>query len=104
MNLYLNCYVPPSIDRTQPLVSPIFATPSSFPSSVTILSGGADILTAEAHAFANKLAGERDVVYFEAPGQGHAWDKVAWHGTEGGKLKDEAYAIVVERLGKVLLN
>lgn len=38
------------------------------------------------------------VVWWEAKGQGHAWDKLTNPGSEPEKLKDEAYELVIGRL------
>jgi acetyl esterase/lipase len=43
------------------------------------------------------------VVWWQAPGQGHAWDKMVKAGSEPERLRDEAYAIAVDRLRKALL-
>ncbi|PWN43476.1 hypothetical protein IE81DRAFT_288556 [Ceraceosorus guamensis] len=97
------CYLPPPQKRDDPLVSPIYASTQAFPSSTTIITCQGDSLAREARNLAKKLeeAG-RDVVHYEAKGQGHNWDKMVKEGTEPAKLRDEAYELAMNRLQKAL--
>lgn len=45
---------------------------------------------------------EHGVLWWEAKGQGHAWDKMAPKGSEAGKLVAEAYELVAVRLREAL--
>lgn len=59
-------------DRTSPSISPYYADASDFPRSVTIITCEKDSLRQEGYALYSKLAeaGHKDVVHFEAKGQG----------------------------------
>lgn len=104
------CYVPISRvkDRTQPLISSLYADPSDFPASVTILTAEQDSLAREGRKLADKL--ERSstfkgsILHWEAPGQGHNWDKMTKQGSEPAKMKDEAYALTVKRIRDAFAN
>lgn len=99
-----NCYIPIETvkDRKQPLISPLFADPASFPASVTILTCQQDSLAREGRRLAELLESSTtfsgSIVHWEAPGQGHAWDKMTKEGTYPAKLKDEAYALAIRRI------
>ncbi|KAJ9477132.1 Abhydrolase_3 domain-containing protein [Pseudozyma hubeiensis] len=103
-NILYRLYVPIEKvkDRKQPLISPLYADPASFPSSVTIVTAEQDSLAREARKLADKLGSSSTfrgtVVHWEAPGQGHNWDKMTKQGTEPEKLKDEAYSLTVRRI------
>ncbi|PWZ03057.1 alpha/beta-hydrolase [Testicularia cyperi] len=98
------CYVPLSVvkDRAQPLISPLYAKPSSFPSSVTILTAEQDSLCREGTQMVERLqqSGEYhgSVLLWEAKGQGHNWDKMTKPGSKPAKMRDEAYQLVVKRI------
>ena len=98
------CYVPiESVkDRKQPLISPLFADPASFPPSVTILTAEQDSLAREGRKLADRLqdspAYQGSILHWEAQGQGHNWDKMTQQGSQPEKLKDEAYALTVRRM------
>lgn len=98
------CYVPIDKvkDRKQPLISPLYAEPSSFPASVTIITCEMDSLAREGRKLAERLESSPEfkgsVVHWEAPGQGHNWDKMTKEGSEPAKMKDEAYHLSVKRI------
>lgn len=99
-----NCYVPIERvkDRKQPLISPLYADPASYPPSVTILTAEQDSLAREGRKLADKLDASSkfkgSVVHWEAQGQGHNWDKMTKSGSQSEKLKHEAYALTVRRI------
>ena len=98
------CYVPLDKvkDRTQPLISPFFADPSTFPASVTIITAEQDSLAREGRKLADKLETSSvfkgSITHWEAQGQGHNWDKMTKKGTYPEQLKDEAYALTIRRI------
>ncbi|SPO19647.1 uncharacterized protein UTRI_00020_B [Ustilago trichophora] len=98
------CYVPIEKvkDRKQPLISPLFADPASFPPSVTILTAEQDSLAREARKLADRLdsspAYKGSILHWEAQGQGHNWDKMTKQGTRPEKMKDEAYSLTLRRI------
>ncbi|CBQ67401.1 conserved hypothetical protein [Sporisorium reilianum SRZ2] len=98
------CYVPIEKvkDRKQPLISPFFADPDTFPSSVTIITAEQDSLAREGRKLADKLdtssTFKGSIVPWEARGQGHNWDKMTKANSEPEQLKDEAYALTLRRI------
>ncbi|PWN51785.1 alpha/beta-hydrolase [Violaceomyces palustris] len=115
-NLFYSSYIPSSVapDRKDPAISPLYATPSSFPPSVTVITCEKDSLAREGGHLIGKLRGrwapegsepnsaevyKGDSLLWTAKGQGHGWDKMVREGTEPARLKDEAYALTVKRLG-----
>uniref|UniRef100_V5GUS7 Alpha/beta hydrolase fold-3 domain-containing protein n=1 Tax=Kalmanozyma brasiliensis (strain GHG001) TaxID=1365824 RepID=V5GUS7_KALBG len=91
-----HCYVPIETvkDRKQPLISPLYADPGSYPLSVTIITAEQDSLAREGRKLADKLLNtskfKGSITHWEAPGQGHNWDKMTKKGSEPARLKDEA--------------
>ncbi|EPQ31900.1 uncharacterized protein PFL1_00099 [Pseudozyma flocculosa PF-1] len=114
------CYVPAHLapDRKDPNISPLYAAPSSFPPSVTIINCERDSLAREAAQLAERLHkactggdGDRDrdgdgdgdrydgdVTLWTAQGQGHNWDKMTKQDSEPAKMRDEAYRLAVRRI------
>ncbi|TKY90042.1 hypothetical protein EX895_000040 [Sporisorium graminicola] len=98
------CYVPIEKvkDRKQPFISPFFADPETFPSSITIITAEQDALAREGRKLADKLdrssAFKGSIVHWEARGQGHNWDKMTKANSEPEQLKDEAYALTLRRI------
>jgi len=93
------CYVPVGQDKTDPRLSPFFASPAAFPPSITIVSLSGDRLGQESKDLAIKLqeAG-KDCVLFECEGQGHAFDKSRLKkGSKPAELREEMYQLVVDR-------
>ncbi|MCJ1441739.1 MAG: hypothetical protein MMC23_002231 [Stictis urceolatum] len=97
---FYNCYLVAGQDRADPRVSPIYADPRRFPGSVTIVTCGSDSLLKEARELGEILRGVgKDVVEFEARGQGHAWDlAVKERESEAGVLRDQAYELAARRV------
>ncbi|SNX81327.1 uncharacterized protein MEPE_00032 [Melanopsichium pennsylvanicum] len=104
------CYVPIDKvkDRKQPLISPLYADPASFPPSVTIITAELDSLAREGRKLADKLDSSANfkgsVLHWEAQGQGHNWDKMTQHGSNNEKLKDEAYLLAIRRIRDSFAN
>lgn len=102
--LLYRLYVPIDVvkDRKQPWISPLYADPASFPSSVTIITAEQDSLAREGRKLADKLGSSSaftgSVVHWEAQGQGHNWDKMTKQGSQPEKLKEEAYELTVRRI------
>ena len=84
--------------RSDPGISPLEAQPANFPPA-TIITCSKDSLAREASMLVVKLTGEaRDVVHWEAEGQGHDWDHMSKEGTHPAALKWQAYELVANRL------
>lgn len=99
--LFDECYIPPTVDKKDPLVSPSFASADSFPKNVLFITAACDNLCLEAEALAAKIeaaGGERNVVRRRMEKCGHAWDKMAKPGTVQEQAKDEAYAMAIDML------
>ncbi|KAI0031735.1 Alpha/Beta hydrolase protein [Vararia minispora EC-137] len=93
--------IPPGDDkptRADPRISPLSAKAGNFPPA-TIITASQDSLQREAVQLVDKLKGEgKDVVHWEAPGQGHGWNLSAKDNTEPGKLRLQAYELTRDRL------
>lgn len=114
------CYVPTaqSTPRTNSFISPINAPSDRFPYSVTIVTCEGDSLAREGKQLADKIQKERGagrvekfqgesstdgVLWWEAQGQGHAWDKMCKDGSGPAQKRDYSYALAVDRLRAALL-
>ncbi|PWN34428.1 alpha/beta-hydrolase, partial [Meira miltonrushii] len=106
-NFFYSCYVPTDKqtgkDPTYPLrsssvISPLYANADEFPQSVSIITCSGDSLAREGRQMAEHIVAGHGVVWWEAKGQGHAWDKLTKPGSEPEKLKEEAYELVIGRL------
>lgn len=100
--LFYNCYLPPPIDRSNPRVSALYASPESFPPSVTLITCTGCALARESNKLGEKLKDTCEVVSYAAEGQGHAWDKYTKEGSKGRQYKDEAYELVAKQLKAAL--
>lgn len=115
------CYAPlsQSTPRSSPLISPIRASEDCFPPSVTIITCQADSLAREAQQTARNIQHARQatspsseafcdetatngVLWWEAEGQGHNWDKMCKTGSLAAQKRDYAYALTAERLKAAL--
>ena len=95
------CYIPLTMDKKNPLISPSFASAEAFPQSLLFITAACDNLCLEAEALAAKIKdadGSRNVVAMRMEKCVHAWDKSAKPGTIQEKAKDEAYALAIEML------
>ncbi|KAI1325201.1 Alpha/Beta hydrolase protein [Xylariaceae sp. FL0255] len=98
-DLFRRCYVPdpsPSA-RKDPLVSPAYADPTSFPDNVVILTSGWDPLALEANDLAAKLDdGKRKVVHRVLDNVPHIFDKGCKEDSNAWRQRDIAYGVAVE--------
>lgn len=84
--------------RSDPGISPLYRLPEYFPPA-TIITAEMDSLAREATALAEKLSkAGKNVVLWEAKGQGHGWDHEAKENTEPAKVKWKAYELARDRL------
>lgn len=86
-------------DRFNPKCSPILLEASTFPKTVFVTTGNADLLFPEGKAFIQKLKedGHQDAVFLEIDGEGHAWEKRP-NCKESQEKKEEALAGYVEAI------
>lgn len=99
---FYSCYLPSSQSRSHPTISPLFASPDSFPPS-TIITCEGDSLAREGDALVRRLMENgNDVVGWQAKGQGHSWDKMTKAKTEPDRLRLEAYDLAAKRLASAL--
>ncbi|CAO1630263.1 unnamed protein product [Sympodiomycopsis kandeliae] len=86
-------YCPIGIDRSNPLISPLMASPESFPKHVWVCCAAGDGLWHDGKALVEKLeaAGHSDAEFLNIDAEGHGFDKVAKNGTERGSKKNLAY-------------
>ncbi|MGI4850723.1 MAG: alpha/beta hydrolase [Janthinobacterium lividum] len=99
--LFDECYIPPTVDKKNPLVSPSFAQADAFPKNVLFITAACDNLCLEAEALAARIEsadGNRNVVRRRMEKCGHAWDKTAKPRTAQEKAKDEAYSLGIDML------
>lgn len=99
--LFDECYIPSTMDKKSPLISPFFAPAGAFPQNVLIVTAAQDNLCLEAEALAAKIKDadeDRNVVSTRMETCGHAWDKSAKPGTSQEKAKNEAYTLAIEML------
>lgn len=99
--LFDECYIPTTVDRKNPLVSPLFADPWAFPENCLFITGAQDNLAFEAEALAAKIeevGGSRRVVRRRMESCPHAWDKTAKPGTVQEQAKNEAYSLAIDML------
>jgi acetyl esterase/lipase len=94
-NFFVDCYLSPTQDRTDPRLSPCFITPSNLP-PLLLFTADIDTLSKPAIRFAETLkeAG-RDVRLRNFVGVGHGWDKLANPPSKGYEYKVEAYDMSV---------
>lgn len=99
--LFDSCYIPPTVDRKNPLVSPTFAPVDAFPQKMLFVTAAQDNLCFEAEGLAAKIEaadGGRHVVRRRMEHCGHGWDKTAKPGTVQEEAKEEAYGLAIEML------
>ncbi|KAJ6087270.1 hypothetical protein N7467_006184 [Penicillium canescens] len=98
--LFNRCYIPPTFDRRDPRISPLFAQAEQFPRRLLMITADGDSLAPEAEELAQKveeLPG-RHVVSQRMAGCTHAWDKRTRAGTPQHEAKDRAYKLAVDML------
>jgi len=95
-----DCYVPPPIDRSHPLISPAKIEASRFPKNVLIITCSNDNLAPETEAIADRLENLPGVNLKRRRMEHckHAWDKEYTAGSVQERAKDEAYAMAVDML------
>ncbi|UZJ52479.1 hypothetical protein CBS101457_001799 [Exobasidium rhododendri] len=124
-----SCYTPSSQDtsRSSATISPISAPADAFPPSVTIITCEGDSLAREGRQMADNVRESRNtsstssapsqsyideqgteqkvsngVLWWEAKGQGHNWDKMCKEGSGAATKRDFAYKLASERLKAAL--
>lgn len=99
--IFDECYIPRSIDRKDPRISPLFAPTEAFPSKVLFITAAQDNLCLEGEALAQRIQdanGKRRVVVKRMEGCGHGWDKQKGLGLLQQAAKDEAYGLAIDML------
>lgn len=99
--IFDECYVPPTVDRKNPRVSPLFAPADTFPKNMLFVTAAQDNLCFEGEALAAKIeaaSGKRNVVTKRMEGCGHGWDKLQNLNPVQTSAKNEAYGLAVEML------
>lgn len=100
--LFTNSYLPPTIDRRDPRISPAFAQLDRFPRRMLMITADGDSLAPEAEDLAGKLQQLPGwhVVSQRMQGCNHAWDKRTRPGTPQHEAKERAYGMAVELLNE----
>ncbi|KAG8745048.1 hypothetical protein FRC10_009022 [Ceratobasidium sp. 414] len=99
LRFFLSAYLPHTISRSDPRISPHNSPASAFPNKVLLVVCEYDVLRDEAIEFAKVLKeGGKDAEVLDVPGVGHAWDKTTVDGTEAGEKRLMAYDKTVEVL------
>ena len=99
--VFNECYIPRSMDRKDPRISPLFAPTEAFPSKVRFTTAAQDNLCLEGEALAQRTQdadGKRRVVVKRMGGCGHGWDKGNNLGSRQQAAEVEAYALAIDML------
>lgn len=99
--LFDECYIPPTVDKKNPLISPSFAPLDAFPPNLLFITAAQDNLAFEAEGLAAKIEhaqGKRRVVRRRMEKCVHAWDKSTKPGTIQEQAKNEAYSLAIDML------
>ncbi|KAI4852829.1 hypothetical protein E4T44_01233 [Aureobasidium sp. EXF-8845] len=99
--LFDECYILPTVNKKNPLVSPSFAPAHAFPHNVLSITAACDNLRLEAEALPARIKdadGSRNVVTTRMEKYVHAWDKMTKPGTIQEKAKNDAYTLAIEML------
>ncbi|KAK1149354.1 hypothetical protein N8T08_006577 [Aspergillus melleus] len=99
MRLFSKALFQSQVDFASPYVSPLYATPESYPDRLLVVTADGDSLAPEAEALVEKLQTWTNghVIHFRALRCNHAWDKMA-NTTTGVIIRRNAYALAVEML------
>lgn len=99
--LFNLCYLPPTVDKRDPRISPKNGPLERFPRRMLIITCAGDSLAPETEELAKNLQQEgRYVVHERMNGCNHAWDKSAKEGTPQDEAKKRAYKLAVELLNE----
>jgi acetyl esterase/lipase len=95
INFFQKCYVPPSISKTDPRLSPVFIPPSNLP-PMLVFAAGYDSLRKSAEDFAMSVkAGGGKIAWKTFENVGHYWDKLANPRMKEYEDRNEAYSMSV---------
>ncbi|KAJ5210842.1 Alpha/beta hydrolase fold-3 [Penicillium cf. griseofulvum] len=100
MRLFDRCYIPPSLDRRDPRISPLYSQMDRFPRRVLMITADGDTLAPEGEALAQKikqLPGWH-VISERMQGCSHGWDKNTRVGTPQYQAKERAYQLAFDML------
>ncbi|KAK1622798.1 Alpha/Beta hydrolase protein [Colletotrichum phormii] len=98
-NFIAECYIPVSIRKDDPRISPTFTDVDLFPQNMLFITCEGDNLCLEAEQLASKIHETgRNVISRRFDGVAHAWDKSVKAGTREEETRNEAYMIAVEFL------
>ena len=101
--LSYKCYIPSSVDPSDPYLSPSFADEKNFPSNVIIITCDGDCLCTEAEDLADKLDdGTRRVISRRLTNVGHGYDKNCQEGSREERLRDDVYLSVAKCMKGIL--
>lgn len=91
--LFDAAYIVPSQSASDPLISPLYASTSSFPKHVYLACGNADTLYTPVEKLAQNLkeAGHPNVEFLEIDFEGHSFDKDVKTGSASAERKEKAY-------------
>lgn len=99
--IFDECYIPSTVDRKNPMVSPSYAQADAFPKNVLFVTAAQDNLCLEAEALAGRIenaGGDRNVVRRRMEKCGHGWDKMKKLGPTQVEAKNEAYSLGIDML------
>ncbi|KAJ5114823.1 hypothetical protein NUU61_000582 [Penicillium alfredii] len=101
--VFIGCYVPPTVDKRDPRISPHFAPLDRFPRRMLMITADGDSLAPETELLAENLQQQQgwQVDYQRMEQCNHAWDKQAHAaGTPQHEAKDRAYGLAVDLLNE----
>ncbi|KAJ5780414.1 Alpha/beta hydrolase fold-3 [Penicillium paradoxum] len=102
MRLFDRCYIPSSLDKRDPRLSPLYAPADRFPRRMLIITADGDTLAVEAEALAQKIQDLKGwhVDSYRMIGCSHGWDKGTRAGTPQHEAKERAYQLAFDMLNE----
>ncbi|KAJ5154633.1 Alpha/beta hydrolase fold-3 [Penicillium coprophilum] len=100
MRLFDRCYIPSSLDKRDPRISPLYAEADRFPRRVLIITADGDTLALEGEELARKIKRLHGwhVVSERMAGCSHGWDKSTRVGSPQYQAKERAYQLAFDML------
>ncbi|KAJ5970582.1 Alpha/beta hydrolase fold-3 [Penicillium vulpinum] len=100
MRLFRRCYIPSSMDKRDPRISPLYAEADRFPQRILMITADGDTFALEAEELAQKIEKLQGwhVISERMQGCSHGWDKNTRVGTPQYEAKERAYKLAFDIL------